>query len=128
MKKKSKLCFLYLNLTQSAKNVVCNNNYRKQDFKVLIDYFEMPKIKHYEPESSISYDFLTFVNFRFSNFFLTQIHPEISYLHKLCLKSLSFAIKYMIYLHILALKHSFFTLSLILLSKKPEATSKYFSK
>ena len=39
-----------------------------------------------------------FINFRFSKFFSTQIHPEISYLYGLCLKSLRFVCKYVIYL------------------------------
>ena len=37
---------------------------------------------HYVPKSPIGYDDINFVNFRFSNFFLAQIHLEILYFHR----------------------------------------------
>ena len=66
--------------------------------------------------------------FDFQIFFLAWIHLEISYFHRLYLKRLIFAIKFMIYLPKLALNHCFLPVELTLLSKKPEAKSKYFSK
>ena len=79
---------------------------------------------HYEPGSPIGYDNNIFVNFGFSKKFLAQIHPETSYLHMLCPKSFSFVIDCMIYMPKVALKSSFLSFELILLSKKPEARSK----
>ena len=46
----------------------------------------------------------------------------------LCLKSLGFVIKYKIYLPKLGLQHCFLPCEQNLLSKKPEAKSKHFSK
>ena len=79
---------------------------------------------HYEPKSPIGYDILIFVNFRFSKFFLAQIHPETSNLHGLCLKSLDFVIKFIISYVKLSSSHQFFSFELNLLNKKPEVKSK----
>ena len=79
---------------------------------------------HYEPKSPIWYDDLIFVNFRFSKFFLAQIHPETSNLHGLCLKSLDFVIKFIISYVKLSSSHQFFSFELNLLNKKPEVKSK----
>ena len=79
---------------------------------------------HYEPGSPMGYDNNIFVNFGFSKTFLAQIHPETSYFHMLCPKSFSFVIDCMIYMPKVALKSSFLSFELILLSKKPEARSK----
>ena len=72
---------------------------------------------HYEPEWPIWSDVLIFNNFRFSKLFLAQIHLAALYFHKLCLKSLGFAIKYIIILPKLGLKHCFFHVSKIYLVK-----------
>ena len=63
---------------------------------------------HYVPKSPIGYDDINFVNFRFSNFFLAQIHLEILYFHRLGLKSFDFVGKCIIYLPKVSLKHPFF--------------------
>ena len=63
---------------------------------------------HYVPKSPIGYDDINFVNFRFSNFFLAQIHLEILYFHRLGLKSFDFLGKCIICLPKVSLKHPFF--------------------
>ena len=63
---------------------------------------------HYVPKSPIGYDDINFVNFRFSNFFLAQIHLEILYFHRLGLKSFDFLGKCIICLPKVSLKNPFF--------------------
>ena len=70
--------------------------------------FEAALIYHYVPKSPIGYDDINFVNFRFSKFFLAQIHLEILHFHRLGLKSFDFVGKCIIYLPKVSLKHPFF--------------------
>ena len=71
-------------------------------------YWASSTPSHYEPKSPIRYDDINFVNFRFSKFFLAQIHLEILYFHRLGLKSFDFVGKCIIYLPKVSLKHPFF--------------------
>ena len=109
----------------------------KQDSAKVFPYKSCSELKvvffsesamHYEPKARFWDDNYDFTDFRFSIFFSTHIHLEVSHFYIVGLKNLYFGPKFKIFLVKVGLKHCFLSFEQNLLSKKPEAKSKKIPK